>query len=126
MRKSYFKYLELCRHVDAATASVSQIDERAKKLLQYIALSHMYGATLTVKAAMALSSIASSATIQRKLDNLYEVGLIDKVFDDKNRRMKYLVPTTAANQYFSRLGAVMRQSLVPSQTTREGVYPPID
>lgn len=86
----------------------------------------MYGATLTVKAAMALSSIASSATIQRKLDNLYEVGLIDKVFDDKNRRMKYLVPTTAANQYFSRLGAVIRQSLMPSQTTREGVYLPIN
>lgn len=126
MKKSYLKYLELCSHVDAATASVSQIDERAKKLLQYIALSHMHGATLTVKAAMALSSIASSATIQRKLDNLYAVGLIDKVFDDKNRRLKYVVPTTAAQQYFARLGAVMRQSLVSSQTTREGVHPPID
>lgn len=86
----------------------------------------MHGATLTVKAAMALSSIASSATIQRKLDNLYAVGLIDKVFDDKNRRLKYVVPTTAAQQYFARLGAVMRQSLVSSQTTREGVHPPID
>jgi DNA-binding MarR family transcriptional regulator len=126
LKNIYFKYLELCKHVDAATVSISKIDERAKKLLQLIAINHMHGMTLTVKTAMALSSIASSATIQRKLDDLYKAGLVDKVLDDKNRRMKYLVPTTEANQYFSSLGDVMKQSLMPSQATREGVYPPID
>ena len=116
----------MASHVDAATGAVHKVDELAKKLLQRIALSHTHGMTLTVKTAIALSSIASSATIQRKIDVLYEFGLIDKVFDGKNRRTKYLVPTTITNQYFFDLGDAMKQSQVPSQTTREGVHPPID
>jgi DNA-binding MarR family transcriptional regulator len=86
-----------------------------------LALSHMHDMTLTVKTAMALSSIASSATIQRKIDVLCKFGLIDKVFDDKNRRTKYLVPTAVANQYFSSLGDAMKQSLMPGKVTDEDV-----
>ena len=100
--------------MDAATGAVHKVDELAKKLLQRIALSHTHGMTLTVKTAIALSSIASSATIQRKIDVLYEFGLIDKVFDDKNRRTKYLVPTKDADKHFASLGDVMKQSLASS------------
>jgi DNA-binding MarR family transcriptional regulator len=60
---------------------------------------------------MALDSIASPATIHRKLDQLRELGMIDTVFEGKNRRTKYLVPTKAAHDYFDQVGQVMKQVL---------------
>jgi DNA-binding MarR family transcriptional regulator len=60
---------------------------------------------------MALNSIASPATIHRKLDQLRELGMIDTVFEGKNRRTKYLVPTQAAHEYFDQVGQVMQQAL---------------
>jgi DNA-binding MarR family transcriptional regulator len=69
---------------------------------------------MTVTDAMALTEIASSATIHRKLDDLREAGLIDHVFAQNNRRTKYLIPTKAAEKHFASLGEVMKQSLASS------------
>jgi DNA-binding MarR family transcriptional regulator len=52
---------------------------------------------------MELHGIASPATIHRKLDELREAGLIDLVFEGKNRRTKYLIPTKAAHAYFEKM-----------------------
>ena len=60
---------------------------------------------------MALNAIASPATIHRKLDQLRELGMIDTVFEGKNRRTKYLVPTQAADAYFDKLGKVLGEAL---------------
>jgi hypothetical protein len=37
--------------------------------------------------------------------------MIDTVFEGKNRRTKYLVPTQAAHEYFDQVGQVMQQAL---------------
>jgi hypothetical protein len=37
--------------------------------------------------------------------------MIDTVFEGKNRRTKYLVPTQAAQAYFDQVGKVMAQAL---------------
>lgn len=42
---------------------------------------------------MMLNEIASPATMYRKLTNLLDARLIEKVFEGKNRRTKYLAPT---------------------------------
>jgi DNA-binding MarR family transcriptional regulator len=34
-------------------------------------------------------------------------GLIEKVFRDGDRRTKYLVPTTASDDYFDKLGRIL-------------------
>ena len=62
---------------------------------------------MTVTEVMALSDIASPATIHRKLDELRELGLIEQVFEGKNRRTKYLVPTKLANIYFEKMSEAM-------------------
>lgn len=63
---------------------------------------------------MSLSSIASPATIHRKLDDLREAGLIEQTFEGNNRRTKYLSPTSLANSYFSSVGEVMQKALLAS------------
>ncbi|BDU52666.1 hypothetical protein [Limnohabitans sp. INBF002] len=110
MKSTYLRFLQLLHVVDGNSTQLVDIDEVAKQLLNVIALHHAQGKTLTVTEAMALGSVASPATIHRKLDDLREVGLIEQIFEGKNRRTKYLVPTQAADTYFSSLGDVIKQT----------------
>jgi DNA-binding MarR family transcriptional regulator len=108
MIKTYLRFLSLVQALDSA--SVSDVDETSRHLLQLIVLKHAQGHALTVTDAMAMASVASPATIHRKLDALREAGLITQTFEGKNRRTKYLVPTDAANAYFSKLGQAMNEA----------------
>ncbi len=109
-KKIYLRFLNLIHALDGNETSPS-MDLDAKKLLEVIAVRHAQEKPLTVTDAMALNSIASPATIHRKLDQLRDLGLIDTVFEGKNRRTKYLVPTQAAQEYFGQVGQVMQQAL---------------
>jgi DNA-binding MarR family transcriptional regulator len=62
---------------------------------------------------MNLGSIASPATLHRKLDALREAGFIEFVFEGKNRRTKYLVPTSNADKYFDKLGDALVIAITP-------------
>jgi len=106
----YIKFLSLAHAVDRSSMHVSQADETSKQLLGVIATRHSEGKTMSVTEAMALRSIASQATIHRKLDDLREAGLIELVFHGKNRRTKYIVPTDAANKYFSEIGSAIKNA----------------
>jgi Fe2+ or Zn2+ uptake regulation protein len=106
----YLRFLNLIHALDGG-ANTPAMDLDAKKLLEVIAVHHASEKSLTVTDAMALNSIASPATIHRKLDQLRELGMIDTVFEGKNRRTKYLVPTQMAHDYFNQVGKVMQQAL---------------
>jgi Fe2+ or Zn2+ uptake regulation protein len=80
-------------------------------LLDVIGLRNDQKKPLTVTEAMSLDHIASPATIHRKLDQLRELGMIDTVFEGKNRRTKYLVPTKVAADYFANMGKAVQQAI---------------
>jgi Fe2+ or Zn2+ uptake regulation protein len=109
-KQIYLRFLNLI-HALEGEAQTPAMDLDAKKLLEVIAVHHAQDKPLTVTEAMALNTIASPATIHRKLDQLRELGLIDTVFEGKNRRTKYLVPTEATHQYFEGIGKVMQAAL---------------
>ena len=69
------------------------------------------GIPMTVGDVMKISALASPATLHRKIDMLREAELIDMIFIGKNRRTKYLVPTDLANDYFSKMGKAIVESL---------------
>lgn len=110
MNKTYLRFIALAQAIDGSSSQLSKVDETAKQLLRIIASNHNQDKTMTVTDAMALVSIASPATLHRKLDALREAGLIEQTFADNNRRTKYLVPTKAADEYFTELGKVMNQA----------------
>ena len=93
----YLRFLNLVHALEGgSTAPTMDLD--AKKLLEVIFVRYANDKPMTVTDAMALSHIASPATIHRKLDQLREMGMIDTEFEGKNRRTKYLVPTQMAHE----------------------------
>ena len=109
-KQIYMRFLNLIHALDSGT-DAPQMDLDAKKLLEVVSVRHDLGKPLTVTEAMALNHIASPATIHRKLDQLRELGMIDTVFEGKNRRTKFLVPTQAAQSYFNAVGQAMKDAV---------------
>ena len=109
-KQIYLRFLNLIHALDGGQHAPT-MDLDAKKLLEVIAVRHAQQKPLTVTDAMALNNIASPATIHRKLDQLRELGMIDTVFEGKNRRTKFLVPTQQAHTYFDKVGEAMQQAL---------------
>ena len=106
----YIRFLTLL-HTIEGKGELPLLDLDAKKFLETIAVRHSQGKPLTVTETMAMSHIASPATIHRKLDILREIGMIDTQFEGSNRRTKFLAPTPLAVQYFQTHSKVMDQAM---------------
>ena len=111
MSKLYLRYLRFARAIDILKKDSHVIDSTALQLLNEIAVQHFDGKTLTVAQAIALNKIASPATLHRKLDELREAGLIQQIFEGKNRRTKYLVPTKAADADFAKMSKAITSAV---------------
>jgi len=111
MSKLYLRYLRIARAVDILKKNSNLIDSTALQLLNEIAVQHFDGETLTVSQAIAMKRIASPATLHRKLDELREEGLIEQMFEGKDRRTKYLVPTKAADAYFAKMSKAITSAV---------------
>ena len=112
MSQLYLRFLNFARAVDIQKTPVKNIDSTALLLLNEIAVQHHDdGKNITVTEAMLLSNIASPATVHRKLDELREAGLIEQVFEGKNRRTKYLVPTKEADSYFAKMSKAITNAI---------------
>ena len=107
---TYIRFINLTHAVTNQWGGAG-IDLLSLRLLEAIAIAHSEGAALTVTDAMALNALASPATMHRKLTNLLDARLIEQVFEGKNRRTKYLVPTEAADVYFAKLGQVISEAV---------------
>ena len=111
MSKLYLRFLRIARAVEIQNTPIKNIDSTALLLLNEIAVQHLDGKNITVTEAMLLSNIASPATVHRKLDELREAGLIEQVFEGKNRRTKYLVPTKEADSYFAKMSKAITSAV---------------
>ncbi len=105
MRNSstFLRFLHLTQAI-ASQWGNSKLDLTALRLLEIVAVTHYQGKPLTVTDAMSLGFIASPATLHRKLDQLRETGFINLAFEGKNRRTKFIIPTSSAGKYFEQMG----------------------
>jgi DNA-binding MarR family transcriptional regulator len=106
----YLRFLHVL-HALEADSDLPAMDLECLRLLEEVAVRQDEGKPLTVTEVMALSLIASPATLHRKLDTLLDMGLIAHQFEGDNRRTKYVVCTAAAMKYFERAGRAMQRSL---------------
>ena len=111
MSQLYLRFLRIARGVDIQNIQVKKIDSTALLLLNEIAVQHYDGKNITVTQAMLLTKIASPATVHRKLNKLIEVSLIEQVFEGKNRRTKYLIPTKEAESYFAKMSKAITNAV---------------
>jgi DNA-binding MarR family transcriptional regulator len=105
----YLRFLALAGALEGQL--VEEIDATAMSLLELIAVAADKGSPLTVTQAMNLTQLASPATLHRKLSQLVEAGYVEQCFEGKNRRTKYLVPTSKANKHFAQLGKVLNSAV---------------
>ena len=112
MSQLYLRFLRLAQVVETQNTAVINIDSNALLLLNEIALQHLAEKPLSVTHAMALKKLASPATLHRKLDELREAGLVDQVFEGKNRRTKFLVPTKLADAYFAKMSKAISSAVI--------------
>ena len=110
IKNAYFRFMTLLSKLDHGHP-IEGVDALARQLLDAIALHHHQGTPLTVTTAMALESIASPATIHRKLEDLKSHGLVEAEFQDGNMRTKYLVPSRLATKRYERLHRELEKSL---------------
>jgi DNA-binding MarR family transcriptional regulator len=103
MSNLYFRFLQIANAIQKE--SIPTLDENAIAMLNMVALKHSQGRPMTVSQAMGLTALGSQTTLHRRLDALREAGFIEQVFQGPDRRIKYLVPTEAAQAYFSKMGS---------------------
>ena len=112
-KQVYLRFLNLIHALEGGQHAPA-MDLDAKKILEVIAVRHAENKPLTVTDAMALNTIASPATIHRKLDQLREMGMIEAFFEGSNRRTKYMVPTATAQRYFEKVEKALQNTLKAS------------
>jgi DNA-binding MarR family transcriptional regulator len=106
----FLRFLHLTQAI-AGEWTASNLDFTALRLLETVAIAHDQGKSMTVTEGMNLAFIASPATLHRKLDQLREAGFIEFVFEGKNRRTKFLIPTDSAGKYFEKMGKALTSAL---------------
>ena len=90
--------------------AIPDLDASSKQLLDEIALFQLREKAMRVTELMNLAHIASPATLHRKFTQLLELGLVDAVFKDRNRRTKYVLLTADGQAYYKAIGRAFEQA----------------
>lgn len=106
---AYFRFLNLAKAVQALP-SVPQLDFAEERLLEALSASWHAGRPLTVTETMALSVAGAPATVHRKLTSLKMQGLVSVDESAEDLRIKTVVPTRKALDYFEKLASCLEEA----------------
>jgi len=98
----YLRFLYLMRTVKQSMQT--NADPIEEQMLNLLGAMWYEGKKVTVLEAMALLPDISATTLHRRLKTLRAKGFISMDMDELDNRVKYVVPTDLANEYFSKLG----------------------
>jgi hypothetical protein len=106
---AYFRFLNLAQAVQALP-SVPKLDAAEERLLAALTAAWQAGHALSVTETMALSAAGAPATVHRKLERLKTKGLVAMGEASRDLRIKTVVPTPKALEYFERLAACLEEA----------------
>lgn len=105
----YTRFLQIAEQVRASGA-FPKLDPIEERLLNQIAAAWFEGEKVPVLRAMELLPDVSGTTIHRRLKTLRSKRMLQLKPDETDERIRYVVPTDLANQYFEKLGRCLEQS----------------
>lgn len=108
---TYLKFLSLVSTLRSMPA-FPVLEPIEEHLLNAFAAAWHMGKQLTVLEAMQISTSVSSATVHRRLKTLRTKGYLELSTDASDSRIKYLLPTPQAIQYFTELGACLSKASI--------------
>jgi len=97
----YLRFLYLMRTVKQSMPT--NADPIEEQMLNSLGALWYEGKKVTVLEAMALLPDISATTLHRRLKTLRTKGFISMDMDDVDNRVKYVVPTPMADEYFAKL-----------------------
>lgn len=105
-------YLHFLSQVHRMTAKgrLTDLEPVCSRLLDEVALAHANDAPLTVTGLMALSHIASPATLHRKMQALLQDELIELNVDSENKRSKFVMLSKKGKRRFAMLTTLMEDT----------------
>ena len=109
----YMRFLNVL-HALESDSGLPSTDFECRRLLEEIAVRQFAEQPMTVTEVMALSHIASPATLHRKLDALLQSGMIEHHFEGENRRTKFVICSPKAMGHFERVGRAMQRTIKPT------------
>ncbi|MBC8740449.1 winged helix-turn-helix domain-containing protein [Paraburkholderia sp. UCT31] len=98
----YFRFLNLAQAVQGLP-SIPKLDAAETRLLEALTAAWHAGSAFTVTEAMGLSAAGAPATIHRKLTRLKQQGLVTLQEASSDQRIKTVVPTPKAVDYFEKM-----------------------
>jgi hypothetical protein len=105
---AYLRFLNLVEAVRGP--AFPQLDTTEERLLNTLGAAWHAGKRVTVMEAMNMLPETSSATVHRRLNALRDKGLLSTEHDAHDSRIKYLVPSRAALDYFAEIGRCFSQA----------------
>ena len=85
-------------------------DPIEEQMLNLLGAMWYEGKKITVLEAMALLPDISATTLHRRLKTLRTKGFISMDMDEHDNRVKYVMPTPMATEYFSKLGKSLEEA----------------
>lgn len=104
----YLRFLYLMRTVKESMQT--HADPIEEQMLNLLGALWYEGKKVTVLEAMALLPDISATTLHRRLKTLRTKGFISMDMDEIDNRVKYVVPTALATEYFSKLGKSLKEA----------------
>ena len=102
----YLKFLNLVRALDDGP-TFPALDATEERLLGELANAWAEDRRVTVLEAMSLETDVSATTIHRRLKSLRKKGVVSLEVDEADNRIKYVLPTPLAGEYFAALSRCM-------------------
>ena len=106
---AFFGFLEGMKQMKGK--SLSNLEPTEEELLHQLGLAWHKGNSLTVHDGMILMPNVSIGTAHRRLKALRKKGFLDLAQDMGDQRVKYIVPTPQANDYFLALGDCLKTAV---------------
>ncbi len=105
-------YLKFIMSVPAQTMRI--LDPVEQRLIESLCEQWAVGKRPAVKEAMLMTiDSISPSTVHRRLKSLRAKGFLELITDERDSRMKYVMPTAMLIQTFELMGEAMRQAVQP-------------
>jgi hypothetical protein len=108
--QTYLKFLNLVQSI-RELPSFPAIDALEERMMNLFAASWQEEQQVTVLQAMHMVPGISASTAHRRLKALRKKGMIALQTDDIDNRVKYVVPTENAINYFTQLGHCLAKAV---------------
>lgn len=106
---TYLRFLNLTQYIHDKTG-FPEMDPVEERLLNALAVAWYAGKDVRVIEALGLPAAISSSTAHRRLKSLRRKGMVGLEQDKVDSRIKYVVATDLADEYFTTLGTAMEMA----------------